>query len=326
MSRLNNLKTNYYELLRMMILNSRIENHLNLEKSYRNVKAGFAGEEKVIRYLNEVHLSEKIQVFTNVLLDGAQMDVVIISPRFICILEVKNMTGEFYFDSDNKQFYRTKNGTKEGMRNPELQLQRAVRVLQSRLNRKEVYVPVQGLIILASRAGIVIQAPTLFKAIPIDAMCDFLEQMERKSKHIMTNEEMKKARHILKRNIFEIHDQQIFERHGVCETSIRRGVRCTKCFQISMVRVYSNWLCKRCSHRDRQAHITSLQEYQLLYGQKVTTEQLKWWLGIEDKYLIKRIVKEVCEKINGSSRNRTYHLDFKPSLLEPFLESEMNKN
>lgn len=309
----------------MMILNSRIDNNANLENSYQNVKAGFAGEEKVVSYLNEVYLSEKIQVFTNVLLDGAQMDVVIISPKFICILEVKNMTGEFYFDSDNKQFYRMKNGQREGMKNPELQLQRAVRVLQSRLKRKDVHVPVQGLIILASRAGIVIQPPTLFKAIPIDAMCDFIEQMERESKYTLTSEEIKKVRHVLKQSRYEIHDPQIFERNGINGSSIQSGVRCTKCFKIEMERANTTWMCKNCGTRDKQAHISTLQEYQFLFGHEIKSKDVKWWLRIEDKFLSSRLIKQSAEKYIGGDKNRIYTLRFEPERLDNFFANEMSK-
>lgn len=320
------MKSHEIEVLRICILKSRMGKSAKVESSYRNIKAGFSGEEKTTAYLMEANLTPKVSIYRHINLDNTQYDIIVVTQKLICVLEVKNMTGEFYFDSSNKQFYRIKNGLKEGMRNPELQLQRAVKVLQKRLNRNGVDFPVKGLIILASRAGIVIESPTLFQAVPIDAMCDFLEQMESDNRKLMTHEELKKVRHIIKRNGNKVYETDILEHHGVTHSSIKTGVRCLKCFEISMTRIFSTWLCTRCSHRDKGAHIAALQEYQLLFGREVSSDRLKWWLGMEDKYFIKRIVKEVSENSIGSSRTRTYVLSFKPWVLEPFLTSELRKN
>lgn len=94
--------------------------------------AGAAGEKRTKELLErELDLEQKAKIFRGIwlpYLDGfAQVDVLVIHENFICALEVKNMVGEFYFNSDNFQFYRIIDGQKEGMRNPESQLHRAVK-------------------------------------------------------------------------------------------------------------------------------------------------------------------------------------------------------
>jgi hypothetical protein len=295
-------------------------------EDYRTTKAGFAGEDKVKRFLEEVVLTPKVEIYRNIVLDNAQMDIIVVTPRMICILEVKNMRGEFYFDATSKQFYRIiDGGKKEGMRNPELQLQRAVRVLQRKLHLRGVETPVKGLIVFASRAGIVMQPPTLFRSVPIDAMCGALEEMEAKSNELMTIEELKKVRHILKRRTYAVHDDSLMERLGIQRKGIRPGVKCGKCFEVGMKRVYSTWVCGYCGCHDKDAHFATLQEYQLLFGSEATSRDVKWWLGIDDKYLTSRILKKCIEKYSGSDKNRIYTLKFEPWRLESFLQFEMRK-
>lgn len=230
MSRLNNLKTYEVNVLRMCVVHSRVLDKRMISEDYRTTKAGFAGEDKVTQFLGEAVLTPKVEIYRNVVMDNTQMDIIVVTQTMICILEVKNMRGEFYFDATSKQFYRIIDGNKEGMRNPELQLQRAVRVLQRKLHSRGVEKPVQGLIVFASRAGIVMQPPTFFRSIPIDALCDTLEVMEAESKEIMTNEEFKKVRHILKRGYFAVHDEALMERLGIKRSALRPGVKCRKLF------------------------------------------------------------------------------------------------
>ena len=306
-------------------MHSRVMDKKMVSEDYRTTKAGFAGEDKVNRFLEEVVLTPKVEIYRNIVLDNAQMDIIVVTPRMVSILEVKNMRGEFYFDSISKQFYRMIDGKKEGMRNPELQLQRAVRVLQRKLHLRGVEISVQGLIVFASRAGIVMQPPTLFCSVPIDAMCGELEEMEAKSNEMLTNDDLKKIRHILKRGTYTVHDNSLMERLGIQRDRIRPGVKCGKCFEVGMKRVYSTWVCGYCGCHDKDAHFATLQEYQLLFGSETTSRDVKWWLGIDDKYLTSRLLKRCIEKYSGSDKNRIYTLKFEPWKLESFLAFEMRK-
>ncbi|MFC6039748.1 nuclease-related domain-containing protein [Paenisporosarcina macmurdoensis] len=320
------MKTFELHVLRMCVMHSRVMDKRIVNEDYRATKAGFAGEDKVNRFLEEVVLTPKVEIYRNIVLDHAQMDIIVVTPKLICILEVKNMRGEFYFDATSKQFYRViDGGKKEGMRNPELQLQRAVRVLQRKLNLRGVEISVQGLIVFASRAGIVMQPPTLFRSVPIDAMCGALEELEAKSNELLTNDDLKKIRHILKRGSYAVQDDSLMVRLGIYRNGIRPGVKCGKCFEVGMKRVYSTWVCGYCGCHDKDAHIATLQEYQLLFGSETTSRDVKWWLGIDDKDLTSRILKSCIEKYNGNNKNRVYTLKFEPWRLDAFLAYEMKK-
>lgn len=289
-----------------------------------NVKAGFYGEEKVARYLLEAQLAFKTECFRHVILDGAEMDAVLINPRFICVLEIKNITGELYFDQETKQFYRIKNGVKDGMRNPELQLQRNVNVLQRRLRMQGMNPMINGLIIFASRAGIVMEPPTLFPAISIDALCDRVEQMEERSTVLWNEEQIDLIKKIVGSGEPAIHDKELFERVNIQRTMIRGGVRCQRCFEVGMVRSYSTWTCECCGFSDRSAHHAAFQEYQLLFGREILVKEVKWWLDIDNKHLVSRLLKGSSEESHGK-RIKNYILKLEMDLLDQYLAFEMKK-
>lgn len=304
-----------------MIINSRIENKMMMVE---NVKAGFYGEEKTTRYLSEAQFAYQTLLFRNVVLDGAQMDIILVNPKFICILEVKNITGDLYFDEKTKQFYRITDGIKQGMRNPELQLLRNVKVLHRRLENLGLDLDVYGFIIFASRKGIVMEPPTLFPALPIDAMCDFLERIEESSTTFLKDEYIEKVTKIIDSGEPSIHDEELLERLNLIRSEIIGGVRCQQCFNIGMIRMYSTWRCEKCGFNDRHAHLPAIQEYQLIFGREMTVKDVKWWLRIEDKHLVSRLLFTSSEGCR-CRKNRKYRMKLDLTQLDKFLAFEMQK-
>ena len=123
------------------------------------MEAGFSGEMKVDWYLKELRLSSIFFILQDLIIprlhSTLQLDTVLITPKFICILEIKNMTGEFHSDSEGYQFYRIKkDGVKEPQRSPEIQLRRAVRTIQPLLQQAQIDLPLIGIIVFASRSGV----------------------------------------------------------------------------------------------------------------------------------------------------------------------------
>src|SRR5690606_20331495 len=102
----------------------------------------------------------------------AQVAVLVMHRNFICALEVKNMVGEFHFDSANFQFHRIIEGRVEGMRNPESQLHRAVSACEKLFGSK-----VHGTIVLSSHSGRVAVAPKLYPVIALDYLPFHIEKM-----------------------------------------------------------------------------------------------------------------------------------------------------
>lgn len=97
----------------------------------KNALAGARGESRVLSLLRrELVLEGQPVILTDLHVPygqgSAQIDLLVVHQSFICVLEVKNMKGDFYFDSSHHQFHRMVDRRMEGMKNPESQLHRAV--------------------------------------------------------------------------------------------------------------------------------------------------------------------------------------------------------
>ncbi|QOR66058.1 NERD domain-containing protein [Cytobacillus suaedae] len=105
-----------YELMKLEALLRRLSKihpkRQLVEKDYAIKSAGYRGEQSLDYFLS--FLPEKnYMIFHNLRLkcndNYFQIDILLVSPRFILIIETKNISGTLEFDHLNKQLIRTIN-------------------------------------------------------------------------------------------------------------------------------------------------------------------------------------------------------------------------
>src|SRR5690606_10282761 len=85
-----------------------------------------------------------------------QMDTILVTSRFVLLLEIKSIAGQLNFDPQLRQFSRTnKDGSIDGMRNPDDQVLRHEIWLKQFLTAQKVSLPVIGVIVFAYPSSIV---------------------------------------------------------------------------------------------------------------------------------------------------------------------------
>ena len=264
----------------------------------RRALAGAAGEKRTAELLErELDLDQKAKIFRGVwlpYLDGfAQVDVLVIHENFICALEVKNMVGEFYFNSDNFQFYRILDGQKEGMRNPESQLHRAVKATEKFFGCK-----VHGTIVMSSRSGRVAVSPKLYPVIALDYLPFHIEKMP--DSRIVHNVEVLEG--LVRRSRWHYNGPDLLKKHNVTKDSIVTGVRCLVCGRLSCKWYERKWRCAKCGAYSSNAHEFALQEYVVLFGSEMTSKEAYQWLGVTDKYILIRLLEKFTLKSAGRGK------------------------
>ncbi|MBT2569165.1 NERD domain-containing protein [Planococcus sp. ISL-110] len=262
----------------------------NVLSELKNSLAGANGEQRTAAllkreldlpgkaiFLNDVHIPYK---------DGtAQIDLLLVHEELVCVLEVKNMVGEFYFDSVNFQFHRIVDGRREGMRNPEAQLHRAVRAASGFLG-----VPVHGVIVLASRSGKVVEAPKHYPVVSLDYLPFHLEGLAQGSKLFDAPALASKLEALPVHN----SSRHWLERHNITFDSLRLGVTCPTCRTRSLEWQERKWCCAGCGFYSRDAHRVTLQEYALLFGGELDTGTAYRLLGIKNKYILYRLLEKTA--------------------------------
>ncbi|MCM3086616.1 NERD domain-containing protein [Bhargavaea ginsengi] len=284
--------------------------------------AGFAGEKKADFYLEEARMKDKPLVLKDVMIPSGgkhvQVDTLVLHPAFILVLEIKNMTGELHFDEDTGQFYRVKNGVREGMRNPEDQLNRAVIATERFLASIDLPVRVHGAIVLASYNGLIVQAPVSRPIFPVDRLPGHIEKLEKENRAILRRSDLQYAADALNLLSREKKDQY-FKWYNLTGIDIETGVRCPGCFKIVMDRMHGKWICKSCNTASADAHLAALQEYRVMYGDEITSKKMMDFLQLPNLSLANRLLRERFPTVNNSKRNKRYRIEPDLSLMEPFI-------
>lgn len=143
-------------LLRRLPLNHIIRT--KIEEEYAKSMAGYRGEKSVDYHLRPLFNKDFLVLHDIRLLRNEQyfqMDIVILTRRYILILEVKNMSGTLCFDQTFKQLIRTINGREESFPDPIIQVRRQQKNLQKWLSdHKFPELPIHSFIVISNPATI----------------------------------------------------------------------------------------------------------------------------------------------------------------------------
>ncbi|WP_391119095.1 nuclease-related domain-containing protein [Psychrobacillus sp. L3] len=128
--------------------------YLEIEKKIKAAEAGFRGECYVDNFLKQVTFPKHyailkelhIQINQN---NYLQIDTLILTKKYIAILEIKNIRGKIYFQRNPKQLIREVDGETTSFKCPEQQLKRHVKKLQFLLQNFKISIPLKSLIVFA---------------------------------------------------------------------------------------------------------------------------------------------------------------------------------
>lgn len=305
-------------MLKGMVLFDRLPaRHAAKEKVFGEVKrslAGAAGEKRTVELLErELDLVEKAKIFRGVWLpymDGfAQVDVLVLHANFVCALEVKNMVGEFHFDSVNFQFHRIIDGRVEGMRNPESQLHRAVKASEKFFGCK-----VHGTIVLSSRSGRVALPPKLYPVIALDYLPFHIEKMV----GVRSSFDVEGLEGLVRRSRGQFNGPELLKKHKLTRECLEVGVRCLGCGRANCEWRERKWRCGYCGVISSDAHEFALQEYAILFGSELTTKEARRWLGVSDKYVLIRLLAK--STLKNENRGKRFIIENRELLIEHYMK------
>jgi ribosomal protein L37AE/L43A len=305
-------------ILKLQALSPRVPPHHNkhsfIKDDLARYLAGYKGEKSIEYYLSFLP-DEEYYIFHDIrLFDGEhffQMDTLILTKRLVCILEIKYLAGIIEFDRDFNQIIQIKNGQEKAYPDPITQLQRQKSQLNKWLKRNNLaQLPVQGFVVFSnpqtviksndkSTKNIVIKSHTLHSKIS--------DLQDQKKMDVLTQKEIKKIIRILMKFDTPL-DHSIIEQYQLSRGDVLKGVICEVCNHLPLQRIHSYWYCSQCTYKSKDAHLAAVQDYQLLFGSVITSNQLKEFLEINCSSLATRILKSVSSSMEGENKGRVYTL------------------
>lgn len=240
-----------------------------------------------------------------------QIDILVISKGVMIIVEVKNWSGTLLF-AENNQVIRMKNRIREGFQSPILQ----VKLQQHRLR---MWLRDRGFAAVPIRYLVVISFPSTILR-PASASCSIPEEVIHRNElfshinrisasygKVVSVKEMRKIADCLK----ESHEppcNDVMKKYNLASADLLMGVSCPKCRILPMRKQRSKWICNACKFVSGTAYIQAIMEYKLLVGDTVTNKQMRKFMRIESRHVMKRLLKKHCISEIGVGKGKKYVL------------------
>ncbi|MGM0875176.1 MAG: nuclease-related domain-containing protein [Bacillota bacterium] len=310
-------------ILKLQVLLSRLPtSHLKfpqIKDSHSKRLAGYKGEKSIDYQLT--HLPEKdFFIFNDLRLEETnryfQIDSLILTRCYIIQLEIKNIAGTLYFDSCFHQLIRHLDGKETVFQDPITQSLRHEEQIKKWLAKNQLpNIPVISLVVISNRNTLIRTSPhetgrlgnmvVTGNYLPMK-----IQQIHNEYKQYSLNEkECKKVIRLLRKEHVDL-DQPILKSFDLNENDILKGVICPSCTFLPMVRIYGSWLCPKCHHKEKDAHILALNDYFLLFGSEMTNQKIRDFLCISSPALATRLLKSLNASSDGTTKDRVYNLSF----------------
>ncbi|WP_339289182.1 nuclease-related domain-containing protein [Ureibacillus sp. FSL K6-0786] len=146
-------------------LNPGHEKAFKIEEELSLQEAGENGEKHLLTILTENQLPKNTYILHNISIKSIitiQIDIILISPSWCLILEVKNLNGELTFTNNPPQLICVKEDKKLSYRSPEAQIDQYILGLTTFLEQHQIKVPIYGAIVLPYNNAIIDKPPSKY--------------------------------------------------------------------------------------------------------------------------------------------------------------------
>lgn len=307
------------ELWQLEALSRRLpSNHKVKERIERDVKikrAGLRGEKEVdypLRFLDK----KKYNIIHDLRIKDQngffQIDTLILTPKYILILEVKNWYGTILFGENSQVTRISDSGHEEGFSNPPLQ----AKLQRFRLQR---WLDLQGLSDLPVTFFVVISFPsTIIKSTPSHPIP---KQVIHNNDLLFNIQALEQVYSVCKTDRIDIQligdrlikahtpsNLDVLTKYGIKSNELIRGVFCPQCHAVPLIRRNQSWYCQSCLLQSDNAHIPAFNDYYLLICTHISNRQARDFLRIDSPYVTKRLFQKAGFTHTGATKDRIYYL------------------
>lgn len=281
--------------------------------------AGISGEARVKNKIldcmreTEFILCSNLQ-FANEADFPHQIDFLILTTRFILLLEVKNISGKLFYDPDLRQFSRLKydNTLETFPNNPFDQINRHHEFLYYFLNRAHFQLPIVPLVINANPNATLDRSFYGMPIVNLTSLAYKIKALNNKYPIKVTSHDLNQLEKLLKSNM-TIHEANRY----VPVDSLQKGVLCPSCeFNSLMKFERRTWHCLKCHKNNRKALKLAIRDYRILIGKSITSAQFRDWTGIQHKDTAYKLLQWLNLTAFGEKRGRKYEIPVDYMFLE----------
>lgn len=242
-----------------------------------------------------------------------QIDTLLLTPKCIILLEVKNIAGTVYFDIPFQQMIRTFDGKEESFSCPIVQSNRHVAQLKEWLRKNQFpNIPILNYVVFSNSSTILKTDPNyqhVFEKVITAA------NLPNKLNAIRTSYPTKILNKAKIGKLIKLFKQQhvpqdldILKKYGLERSDLINGTACDKCKRLSVIRGKRKWMCTMCNATNSNSHIKLLIDYVLLISPTITNKQFRHFSNLDSPSIATRLLQSMDFQTTGSYKDRKYHL------------------
>ncbi|HWO74583.1 MAG TPA: nuclease-related domain-containing protein [Bacillus sp. (in: firmicutes)] len=285
-----------------------------LREEYNKRKKGLAGENKIDYYLeflppNQFHIFHGLRLICDN--RPFQIDTLLISRKFILLIEVKNISGKLYFDEVYKQLIWTNDdGDEQVIQDPLEQVKRQSRQFVKWIGSHH-NIPIEHLVVIGNpRTYIDPKSGPVYRNHILHAHA-LEEKVQEISSNYQTDLLSHKAFKQLITQILNSHNPLAIDPQKTYQYSssdIIKGIQCPKCEKFEMKRVQQKWACPHCKAASRNAHKQAILDYLLLIKPSITNRECRDFLKISSASTAHHLLMSMGLSFTGSNKSRKYFI------------------
>lgn len=301
-----------------------------VERDLRSWLKGYYGEKECSYFLSLLP-EDQYYIFHGLRLTDKkvfQMDLVLVSQRFIFMAEIKNLSKKLTFNKETNHVTKEFNNEEEGISNPILQVKRQKLQFVNWLRKKQMLgLPIEKAVIISKPTTKVVTTPDnqqIFnELIYAESLLDKLEELEaRYQKPLFTKRKTNQLVDLL----LSHHQTPIPDiplSYKLSKSDIISGVFCPNSQTGNMEFYSAKWHCPDCGYSSKTAFFQTVDDYFLLLGPTITRKQFAEFLCIGSSSVAGHQLRSLNLMSSGSKRGTKYTLP-KNQLLCPLDEKGIN--
>ena len=290
-----------------------------IQSNYQRHKAGFQGEKRIDYKLslfpkkNFYHYPH-LRLNTNQ--NHFQIDSLLITPKIIFILEIKNLKGILEYSSKYGQIIQIDDGKETGYMDPILQVEIQKQHLINWLGKIGYQIPIEPLVVSTNPYAVIrnIDNDKVFdhRFISLENLLFKLDEIYNSYQNpILT---IKEIQFLLKKFIKHNNPlkSNLMKRHKIQSHHLVSGIPCDIC-ERTLLRLHGKWYCKHCNTKFLNSHVRVILDYFLLHNSTITNNQCKTLLQLSSPNIAYKILSSMNLENNGKNKGRKY---FSPEIWE----------
>lgn len=277
-----------------------------IESRLYRKKAGRAGEEAVEQTLSEVIFPEGTHVFRNVSLlirkgYRIEIDVMILTPSFGLILEVKNIAGTLFFnEGEGKTVRIQENGQTDEFDCYVYQLDRQISGFDQFLDIHQISMPVFGAVVLANQNTVVKKRPATYPLLYRKQLARHFRSLQF-DRPILSANVVNRLSLLIRPRMERYKEQPMCTEMDLSPNMLRRGVLCLGCHHQIEAYQGRGWYCRKCDLPGREAVRQAVEDRLILIWPEITNKFLMIGHSAQATRLLKSLELKKLGEAPGTS-------------------------